>query len=276
MRKAAIRALMTRAAGGGRALDKGGELVNQATASASEFLRTRRDPASIAERKRRAARRRVTAWSAVAVIGAALEAYEITTMTSKGVDGGGIAAAILFGAILVWGVVNLVRAAGDLRARSKVVRSLPAPQPVRRPVAAPVRGLMNQLDGYSDGLRHLISMVGVSREGGVRELRDDTLAAADLAEQRLRDQAQEYTGLLRTRSNAPAAARSGLGGTADQLLGEIERGVAAYGELVTATTETVAASRDLAAGLPGTDVELRDRSDQLRALAAGMRELTHG
>ena len=165
----------------------------------------------------------------------------------------------------------------DLRIRNRAVRALPPPQPARPAVAAAVRPEMDRLDGYSDGLRHLVAMIGVSRDDpSVLAMRGDILTAADAAEDRLRQQAAEFSGLVRARSSAPAEARPRLAATAEVLRGQISAGVAGYGELVTAASETVAASRELAAGTPAPPSELRDRTDQLKALAIGMRELTGG
>ena len=62
MKKAASAALTT-----GAAVANGMELAGQVSATAAEMLRTRRDPAVQARKKRRAAKRRLAAWSAGAV-----------------------------------------------------------------------------------------------------------------------------------------------------------------------------------------------------------------
>ncbi len=277
MRKAAVRAMMTRAAGGARAFDRSSDLVNQVSMTAAEYLRTRRDASVVAQRKARAARRRVSAWSAVSVAALAVGVVGISEIVQDGASGGSVAAAIVVIALLVWGVVGLARAVADLRVRNRTVRALPPPQPARPAVASAVRPEMDRLDGYSDGLRHLVAMIGVARdEPSVLAMRGDILTAADAAEDRLRQQAAEFSGLVRARSAAPPEARPRLSATAAAMHGQISAGVAAYGDLVTAASETVAASRELAAGAPAPSSALQDHTDQLKALAVGMRELTGG
>jgi hypothetical protein len=129
----------------------------------------------------------------------------------------------------------------------------------------------------------------VQDDADVRRLRDDILAAADAAEAGLRRQAQDLTGVLRARRSAPPEATAQLDATAALLHRQIHDGVDGFGDLVSAASEAVAASRALAehggvgvAGLPTRQLspgvvvsgELQGPTDQLRALAAGMRELT--
>lgn len=278
MRKAAIRAIMSRAVDPAAVVDKGTDLVVQVSSSAAGFMRNRKDVSVIAERKRRAARRRVTGWSGVSVVALGAAAVPVTGMVTGGVTGGAVFLAVVCLALLIWGLVNLTRAVSDLRDRTRFVRELPPPQPARPVVASAIRPQIQLLDGYSDGLRQLVGMIGVVHDDPqLRAMRDDILGSADTAEARLRRQAADYSGLVKARNSAPPEARPRLDGTAEHLRAAIEVGVAGYGELVTAASETVAASRELAAGsaYPETP-ELRDRTDQLRALASGMRELGTG
>lgn len=269
MRKAAVRAVMARAVAG-----RGMDLVGQASATAAEIIRSRRDPAMVAQRRRQAARRRATAWSVGALIPAAFVAYAITQMASGGVGPSEVAMLVVFAGLLVWCLVGSARAAVDLRRRIVIARSLPAPQPRRPAVTAAVRQEIGRLDGYSDGLRQLVSMIGISGDGSVRRLRDDIIATADAAENRIRNQAAELTALVRARSGAPAQAISGMDDTAASLVRAVRDGVQQYGALVTAAGETAAASRELVRAIPGRDEQMDETIDQLRALAAGMRELT--
>jgi len=275
--KDALRAIVARVGDPARVVDRGADLVNQVSVTASEYLRHRRDAGVIAEKRRRAARRRLTLWAVISVIALAVGVTGLTDMLQTGFTGAGIGALVIFGALLIWGVVGSVRSARDLARRSKVVRDLPPPQPKRPAVAAPIRDDMAKLDGYSDGLRQLVGLIGVAQDdAGLLAMRNDILAAADDAEARLRRQAVEFTGLVRARTTAPEAARAGIGSTADDLRRQIESGVASYGDLVAAASETVAATRALAAGAPAprADEQLAGHADQLRALAAGMRDLT--
>ncbi|MEP6561164.1 MAG: hypothetical protein ABJD68_08840 [Nakamurella sp.] len=283
MKKAAVRALTTNAA-----VAQGVELAGQVSASAAELLRTRREPAVIARKKRKAARRRVRSWSAGGVVGAAVTTAGVVSVVSNGVTVGIAAILVVAIAALIWCIVGLIGAVKDLRARDRIIAALPPPAPSRSAVASRIRPAMARLDGYSDGLRQLVEMVGLVRDDpAMRRLRDEILSAADVSEGRLRQQARDLSGLIKARKMSPTASAAQLDETISELNQEISAGVAGYGELVSAATEAVAASRQLAAGTPGTalvpqraqDVgnsmhpELAAPIDQLRSLAAGMREL---
>ncbi len=290
MRKATVRALTTKAA-----VSHGVELATMVSATAAEAVRTRRDPAMVARRRRRSAKRRVRAWTSGTVVGTAATAGGAVVIATGGLSAGVVAALVISVAFLVWSIVGLVRAAADLRARTRIVDALPAASPPRRAVAGAIRPEIARLDGYSDGLRQLMGMVGiVDDDPGVRELRDEILAAADATETRLRRQADELTAVLRAQRNAPPDVVAQLDATANLLSTRIREGVAGYGQLVSAASEAAAASRSLAdrTARPGITTpsgavepvastgslhpELEHPIDQLRSLAAGMRELTQG
>lgn len=288
MRKATVRALTSKAA-----VSQGVELAATVSATATEAIRTRRDPAMIARRRRRAAKRRVRGWTAGTVVGTAAAAGGTVIVATGGLSAGVAAAMVLSIAFLLWCIGGLFRAATDLRARTRIVDALPAASPPRRAVAGAIRPEISRLDGYSDGLRRLVGMVGiVDDDPGVRELRDEILAAADATESRLRREADELTAVLRAQRNAPPDVVAQLEATATVLSRRIREGVADYGQLVSAASEAAAASRSLAertarpgitapAGAVGSappvgsvHPELEQPIDQLRSLAAGMRELT--
>lgn len=282
MRKATVRGLTTSAA-----VAHGVEMAAMVTATAAEALRTRRDPAVVAQRKVKVARRRLRGWTAGGVISGALAATGTVTVIDEGPEAGAVGGMILLVALFIWCVVGVVRASVDLRARKAVLAALPVAVPQRPAVAAEIRPEMARLDGYSDGLRQLVGMIGiVEDEPGVRALRDEVINAADTSEATLRRQAVDLTGLIKTQRSAPPAAKAQLDGPIDMLRSHIHRGVTNYGDLVSAASEAVAASRELAdrtggappAGqLTATDPlhpELGKSIDQLRSLAAGMRELS--
>jgi hypothetical protein len=287
MRKAAGRAMMTTAAVG-----HGVDLAGQVSAAAAEMIRVRRDPAVQARKRRRAASRRLKAWSAGAIVTGAVTATAVATVAGEGWTSGAVGAMVFLVAILLWCIISLVRASVDLRVRTRALNALPAPQPARPVVAASLRPEIDRLDGYSDGLRQLVGLIGIVHDDAdVRRLRDDILAAADSAEAGLRRQAQDLTGVLRARRAAPPEATAQLDATAALMRRQIHDGVDDYGGLVSAASEAVAASRALAehGGLGGARLptgqlppaaishgELQSPTDQLRALAAGMRELTRG
>lgn len=278
------------AAAAARAVGRSAALVTQASDVASEFVRQRRDPAAVVIRRRRRARRAATAYGAggvaAAVLGATRLAGEITAPV--------VVMMIVLFLVAAWCVAGVARGVRTVRRLDRQLAALPAPAPARPAVDAAVRPVMQQLDGYSDGLRHLVSMIGVpvggSGPGGATRIdpsmigvRRDILAAADDAERHLRQRAADLSGVLRARATAPAPARPGLETTARSLADEIRVGVDGYGRLVTAAGETVAASRALSSSLSSAlapegfgPAALDESTERLRALAAGMRELTDG
>lgn len=251
------------------ALSRGVETAALVSSSATEFLRVRRDPAEVAIRRRRAAVRRTNIWGAGVVVGVAGGAALTVGIVHAGVTASAIFSLVLVTALVTWCVFGLVRAAADLRRRSRAVAALPPPQPARRPVAGPIRADIGRLDSYSDGLRQLVSMLPADRGRDAPGLRRDVIVSADGAELLLRRQAQEYTGLRKTSAGAPADARPGLEQTAGELAGRIRAGVAQYGSLVAAATETIVATAHLDRAL----VDLQEPTERLQALAMGMREI---
>ena len=272
------------------AVGHGVDLAGQVSAVAAEMMRVRRDPAVLARKRRRAATRRLKAWSAGAIVTGAVTATGIASVAGEGWTSGAVGAMVFLVAILVWCIISIVRASVDLRVRTRALNELPAPQPARPVVAGIIRPEIDRLDGYSDSLRQLVGMIGIVHDDAdVRRLRDDILAAADSAEAGLRRQAQDLTGVLRARRSAPPEATAQLDSTAALMRRQIHDGVDGYGGLVSAASEAVAASRALAehGGMGGARLptgqlppgtvghgELQSPTDQLRALAAGMRELT--
>lgn len=285
------------AAAAARAVGRSAELATQASGAACEFVRQRRDPAVVVGRRRRRARRAAVAYGAGGLAALVLGAARVT---------GGLSAPVVVLILVVllvtlWCIAGVVRGVRTVRRLDRQLDALPAPAPARPPVDGAVRPAMQQLDGYSDGLRHLVTLIGVSgpspvaapirsgrrspppgsAERALVELRRDILTAADATERHLRRRAADLGGVLRARATAPAAARPGLEVTARSLADEIRAGVDGYGRLVTAAGETVAASRTLESSLSPTGPEpgsaaLDESAERLRALAAGMHELTRG
>ena len=210
MRKAAGRAMLTTAAVG-----HGVDLAGQVSAAAAERIRVRRDPAVQARKRRRAASRRLKAWSASAIVTGAVTATGVASVVGdEGWTSGAVGAMVFLVGILVWCIIGIVRASVDLRVRTRALNALPAPQPARPVVAASLRPEIDRLDGYSDGLRQLVGLIGIVQDDAdVRRLRDDILAAADSAEAGLRRQAQDLTGVLRARRAAPPEATAQLDAT---------------------------------------------------------------
>ena len=181
---------------------------------------------------------------------------------------------MIYLALLVVCVSGLVRAAAELRQRTKVQRALPPPAPARTVVTARIRPEITQLGEYSDGLRKLAGLAGVDPASTLaHELRQDIVSAADDAERALRRRAAELTGIDQAIAGAPRDARDGLRIVADELAAQIRVGVSDYGDLVTAVSQIVVAGRALQ--VAPVD-ELIDRTERLRGLAQGMRELAAG
>ena len=252
---------------------RGRDMVGTVSSGAAELVRARRDASAVALRRQAAARRRVKAWSAGAVVGAGGVAVEAVAL----VNGFSTAAAITLVAfliLLIWCVGGLVRSSRDLRARRTVVRSLPPPQPARPAVGSAVRPQMEQLSGYSDALRGLLPMIGlVPDDPAVISLQAEIVSAADEAERRLRAMAVQLTSLHRARSAAGEATEfAGVQVMAERLTLQLRDGVGGYGRLVAAAAETVAAAQDFSTPAP----MLSEADDRLRGLAAGLRELSAG
>ena len=235
----------------GAAVEQGLDLAAQLSATATEALRSRREPALVARRRQRAARRRVKSWSAASAAIVAGGAGVVAI--ASGVSTGMIIGLVVLTAVLVMCLARAVRAAADLKARTRLVNALPPPAPRRSAVAGELRPAMARLDGYSDGLRRLVGMVGLVgpddlADRTVRGLRDEVIRAADATELRLRTRAGEASELIRARRRAAADVAGELDATVAAMRREIEDGVAGYGRLVTAANEAAHATRGLAQG----------------------------
>jgi hypothetical protein len=257
------------------AVDRGLDMVTTVTDTAAEAMRKRRDPAHVAERRRVAAQRRLTAWSlaglamlGVGASGAVDIAQGDPTVTSVG-------ATVLVAGLFVYCVVGSIQAGRDLRRRTAAARLLPPPGPDRRAVTGALRPLIARLDAYSDALRQSVGMIGFSAVGAstadaVHQLRNETLASADAAETRLRSRAAEYSALVRGGgAHAPE-----LAGVRARLEEELRDGVDEYGRLVAAASDAAGASRNLGQTAPAGRTDLAELTDRLAALADGMREIT--
>ncbi len=265
MRKALVRGAMTKAVRASRQ-----EVVHQATAAAGEMLRVRREPAVVASRRVRSAQRRVRLWSAATTVPTAGVVVQLASHGVASFAGAEVLRTTIYLALLVVCVAALVRAVVELRERKAVQRTLPPPAPTRSVVAARIRPQLTRLGEFSDGLRTLAGLTGLDPSSSLaRELRLDIVASADSAEVTLRRMATEFTDLEQAAATAPADARPGLRTVADQVAGQIEAGVTEYGNYVTAVSEIVIAGRSLRADSD----ELSFRTDQLRGLAMGLREL---
>lgn len=268
----ALRNSVLKGAAGNRpaaAMARGVEAAGVVSASAAEFLRVRRDPAEVAYRRRRAAVRRTNIWGAGVAVGTAAGAAVTVGVVHDGLTASTAFTLVLLLALLIWCITGLVRSAVELRARSRAVALIPPPQPARRSVAGPIRAEISRLDAFSDGLRQLVSMLPADGDMPSVSIRRDVIGAADTAEQLLRQQALEYTGIRRTASGAPPDAVPALTRTGDALAQRITTGVEEYGRLVAAATATVAASSELTAAATGLD----GTTERLEALTMGMREI---
>lgn len=256
------------------AVDRSRDLAYQMTDAASEALRARRDPAAAAGRRYLAAKRRLLAWSVAGLVLIALAIVSGADLIGGTASPGAIAATVLAVGLSVYCVMGGATAARDLRRRRAVVDRLPPPQPARRPVTAQLRPVMAQLDAYSDALRGTIAVFDADLAacpGALQSIRDETIAAADTAEVRLRLRATEVSALIKAVS---AAGSSAIDTPVDRRIGEIRSGVEGYGRLVAAAAEmTQAAHRATVSAGDDTAAALDETTMRLSALAAGMREL---
>lgn len=247
----------------GAVVEQGLDLAAQVGATASEAVRSRREPAQVARRRQRAARRRLRSWSAATVVTVAGGAGAIAV---GGLSAPVIVALVFLSLLLALCVVRGVRAAGDLRARNREVADLPPPSPRRVAVAGELRPAIARLDGYSDGLRRLVTMIGLVEDDRVLAVRAEVIAAADATERQLRDRAAEASTLIRARRRAAADVGGDLDGSVAAMRREIEAGVAGYGRLVAAANEAADATRGLARGAVGGPMPALPGSTAVSAL----------
>lgn len=249
------------------AVDRGLDMATTVKDTAGEVMRRRRDPAQIAARRRRAARRRLMAWSLAGIVVAGGGVTSIEDLAAGDHSPGSVGGLVILFGLAAFFAFGAVRAGLDLRRRNREVRALPPPGQFRAAVAGAIRPLIARLDGYCDVLRYSVAGIGAVPDESIRELRDDTLAAADAAEARLRAMAGEYSAMVRSGGASPDLVA--MRGTLER---DIASGVDDYGKLVSAATAAADASAQmLTAGRPN---DLADLTDRLSALAAGMREIT--
>ncbi|RIJ77719.1 hypothetical protein D1871_05615 [Nakamurella silvestris] len=268
--KAVARALMVKNAAG-----RGADLATQVGTAVSRGYRSWSTPQAALKRKVRSARRRRGVWAAGATATGAFTAYQVATVVSTGVTPTLIATGLITVVLFVWCLLAVVRAVTDLRSRRRELAALAPELPARHPVAVEIRADIDRLTGYSDGLRGLVSMIGLDGDSpATRELRTDTLQAADAAENHLRRLADDHSSLRRVRRTAPAAARDSLEQAAKDLERQIRAGVAEYGDLVTAASATVGAGQMLRdQARPDGGELLSSTRERITALSLGMREL---
>lgn len=260
------------------AVDRGLDVVTSVKDTAAEVMRKRRDPAHVAERRRVAARRRLTAWSLAGLVLLGVGANGVVGIAGGDGSVTSVGATVLVAGLFVYCVVGGVQAARDLRRRSRAARLLPPPGPDRRAVTGAIRPVIARLDAYSDALRQNVGMIGISAapagasttEDAVQQLRNETLASADAAEARLRGRAAEYTALAR----GGVTPGPELAGVRDRLERELRDGVDEYGRLVAAASDAAGASQRLGLAVLAGRSDLAELTDRLTALADGMREIT--
>ena len=103
------------------AVGHGVDLAGQVSAAAAEMIRVRRDPAVQARKRRRAASRRLKAWSAGAVVSGAVTATGVAAVVDEGWTSGAVGAMVFLVAILLWCIIGIVRASVDLRVRTRAL-----------------------------------------------------------------------------------------------------------------------------------------------------------
>lgn len=115
------------------------------------------------------------------------------------------------------------------------------------------------------------ALAGLARR--LPELGTPALQEAAAAEDALRDLAHQVASIEKTLRLTPEAGRASLAGAHQELIAQLETGVAAYERLVAAAAECVAAHRPAPAGGGETTSRLTDAGDLLHGLAAALTEL---
>lgn len=264
-----------------RGLSQGVATAAQVHSTATRLIKARREPAAVARRKYQSAKRRLAIWGL-----AALGALAWLSVVIIGVvhDGAGLGAMAVVQLVLValavlWLVAGTARAGRDVWTRRRTVTALPPPPPERRPVSSASRADLDLLGEYSDSLRSLVPLIGVTGLGDDRsvvKLRREVLRAADAAEVRIRTQADELSRLQQAWRSAPESARDTLTSTAAAIAAQVRTGVADYAQLVSAATEAVSATAAAASGASvdlGPQAEAKAAADRLRGLARGLSEV---
>lgn len=225
--------------------------LRQATVAATASWR---DPAAKLRRRRRRARR----GTAIRTLGTAT--FAILAAWAYG-HGDPFAATF----VTVIAVAVLIATAQSARVYWRLQRTpMPQPAPPPPPAGSVAREPMATLAARERTLGELLVLLGPAAGDTAAEAR----AAADV----LRERAGRIVTLESARADAPRDAKPELAGAIGLAHTQLTDGVAAYERLVSAAASAVAA----AGGDPNTaltDHRLRDATDALSGLAAGLREI---
>ena len=173
-------------------------------------------------------------------------------LLEDGASAGAVGALFLLIAVLVWCIVGVVRAAIDLRQRTRVVRSTAAA------AAGPAGG--RRRDPRRDAPARRVFRRAAAAVGMIGVVEDADAAGAARRDPALRRRCGGAAAARTRRASPWCCARGGprgptrraqLDATADHLRREIVAGVDGYGELVSAASDAVSASRALSAGSAG-------------------------
>jgi hypothetical protein len=220
----------------------------EAVEAGRDALAVARDPARAHAKRIRRARRQVRVRATAATGFAGLAAGAVVAPGLEVAEYG-------LGAVALVAGLQAVRAGRRLGG----LRRAPAPRPAvaRPPRTSPAREPLDRLAAQETVLGTLLAHLG---EHGAEPHRVAAAAAT-----RLRELGARLTAVDRAHR-----ATGGLDAAVGALRSRLDTGVAAYAALVVAAADAVAAD----AGLRHPPLELREATDALAGLAAGLRDIT--
>ncbi|GAB3477367.1 phage shock envelope stress response protein PspM [Amycolatopsis cihanbeyliensis] len=227
------------------------------------------EPAAKLERRKRRTSRALTLWIVLTILsGLAVVAGVTGASTVSGLVLGGVAAAVVFGALGV-------RAGMRLRTLNRTELPASTAPPPLPPSTSVARGPMERLAESEASLTELLTQLAKPPAGvsvTVPEVSvEDARATADEAAAALRSLAARIQAIERATENTPATERGQLEAAVHGLVEQLEEGLEEYGSLVAAAGRAVAAS---SGGAQPAKESLTDATDRLAGLAMALRELS--
>ncbi|GAB2958408.1 hypothetical protein LWP59_11145 [Amycolatopsis acidiphila] len=222
-------------------------------------------PEAKLERRKRRASRTLTLWivlTLLCVLYAVFTGFGLVGAGGLGEAAGGIAGAVVFGALGV---------RSGLRLRQLNRTELPAsstPPPLPGPNSA-ARRPMERLAECEASLAELLRQLSESVVPDISV--EDARATAAEAASALRALAGRVQAIERARNSAPAGERKALEAAIRTLREQLDDGLDSYGALIAAAGHAVAAG---GSGLQPSKDALTDATDRLAGLAIALRELS--
>ncbi|WP_216216339.1 phage shock envelope stress response protein PspM [Amycolatopsis aidingensis] len=227
------------------------------------------EPAAKLERRKRRTSRALTLWIVLTILSGLAVVAGVTGATMmSGLVLGGVAAAVVFGALGV-------RAGLRLRTLNRTELPASTAPPPLPPSTSAARAPMERLAESEASLTELLTQLAKPPAGvsaAVPEVSvEDARATADEAAAALRNLAARIQAIERATENAPAGERGQLEAAVRGLGEQLDEGLEEYGSLVAAAGRAVAAS---SGGVQPAKEALTDATDRLAGLAVALRELS--